>query len=137
MVQATTAGEVGGDAGGGALLEGVRMHVRGDGGTTATALCCLPGVQNLDPCAEHWVEGAALKRDDLLTAPGDNRIHTVTQSQNTTMLTEIIIKAVSFRTNYFDWTLHLEETSMKNYCLNRHCVSLSIRSRSRVIFSSV
>lgn len=76
MVPATAAGEVGGDAVRGVLLEGVRMHGRGDGCTTAVDLCCLPGVLNLDTCGEHLVKGAALSRDDLLTTPGDNCIHT-------------------------------------------------------------
>lgn len=78
MVRVLAAGEVGGDAAGGALLEGVRTHGRGDGCTTAMGFCCLPGVLNLDPRVEHWGKGAALKRDDLLTAPRDNHIYTIT-----------------------------------------------------------
>lgn len=70
MVRATAAGEVGEDAVGGALLEGASLHGRGDGCTTAVDLSFLPGVLNLDPCGEQWVKGAALNRDDLLTAPG-------------------------------------------------------------------
>lgn len=77
-VQATAAGEAGGDAEG-ALLEGVRMQGRGDGCTTTVDLLCLPGVLNLDTCGEHWGKGAALNRDDLLTAPVENCIHTFRQ----------------------------------------------------------
>lgn len=68
-VQATTAGEVGGDAAGGSLLEDVNMHGRGDGCATTVDLLGLPGVLNLDPCGEHWVKGAILNRDDDLAAP--------------------------------------------------------------------
>lgn len=64
------------------------MHGSGDGRTTAVGLCCLLGVLNLDPCGEHWLNGATLIRDDLLTAPGGNFVHTfiqLTQPQNITM----------------------------------------------------
>lgn len=83
-MRATATGHAREDAVGGALLEGVRMHGRGDGCMTAVDLCCLPGVLNLDPCGEHWVKGAALNRDGLLTAPGDNSIHIFTQLNTVT-----------------------------------------------------